>query len=53
MHLTVAGSVGCHFHFHQDYCVVLHAVLFAVDRYWERLVTGITAGYIRAQSGRP
>jgi len=30
-------------HFHQDYGVVLRAVLFAVDRHRERQITGIRA----------
>jgi hypothetical protein len=29
--------------FHRDYGVVLRAVLFAIDRYWARQVTGIPA----------
>jgi hypothetical protein len=39
--------------FHQDYGVVLRAVLFAVDRHRAREVTGVTAGYLPAERGRP
>ena len=39
--------------FHQDYGVVLRAVLFAVDRHWAHEVTGITTGYLPASRGRP
>ncbi len=39
--------------FHRDYCVVLRAVLFAVDRHRAREVTGVTARYLPAERGRP
>ena len=39
--------------FHQDYGVVLRAVLFAVDRHRAREVTGVTAGYLPVERGRP
>ena len=39
--------------FHQDYGVVLRAVLFAVDRHRAREVTGTTTGYLPAQLDRP
>lgn len=39
--------------FHRDYGVVLRAVLFAVDRYRAREVTGATTEYLPAQQGRP
>ena len=38
--------------FHADYGVVLRAVLFAVDRYRAREVTGIATGHLAAWRGR-
>jgi hypothetical protein len=39
--------------FHRDYGVVLRAVLFAVDRYRAREVTGVTTRYLPAERDRP
>ena len=38
--------------FHQDYGVVLRAMLFAVDRHRAREVTGIDLGHLPASRGR-
>jgi hypothetical protein len=38
--------------FHQDYGVVLRAVLFALDRHRAREMTGIAAGHCPASGGR-
>ena len=38
--------------FHPDYGVVLRAVLFAIDRYQAREVTGIATGHLPASRGR-
>ena len=37
--------------FHRDYCIVLRAVLFAVDRHRAREVTGVTTGHASAERG--
>ncbi len=37
----LVAAIGCQFH--QDYGVVLRAVLFAVDRHRARQITGVTA----------
>lgn len=38
----LVAAIGCQFH--QDYGVVLRAVLFAVDRHCAREITGRAAG---------
>jgi hypothetical protein len=38
--------------FYRDYCVVLRAVLFAVDRHRARQVTGIPAEERRCEAAR-
>jgi hypothetical protein len=47
----LVAAVGRHFHL--DYAVVLRTMLFAVDRHRAREVTGLTAGSLPVERGRP